>query len=154
MFGKSYGAKKFVIDQFKKHKNQFLYLRRYEKELEEVFKKDSSGKDFFTDIRKEYSDIELKTKGRKFYFNDEVFGYAYRFTQVQDLKSSSGWDNIKTIIIDEYAIEKNRRYYLPDEGMILMSAFDSILRQRSDIRIFILMNAVERFRIFTFVFIF
>lgn len=114
-FGKSYGAKKFVIDQFKKHKHQFLYLRRYEKELEEVFKKDSSGKDFFTDIRKNYSDVELKTKGRKFYYNGEVFGYAYRFTQIQDLKSSSGWDNIKTIIIDEYAIEKNKRYYLPDE---------------------------------------
>lgn len=141
--GKSYGAKKFVIDQFKKHKHQFLYLRRYEKELEEVFKKDSSGKDFFTDIRKNYGDVELKTKGRKFYYDGEVFGYAYRFTQIQDLKSSSGWDNIKTIIIDEYAIEKNRRYYLPDEGMILMSAFDSILRQRSDVRIFILMNAVE-----------
>ena len=143
--GKSYGAKKFVIDQYKKHGYQFIYLRRYEKELEEVFKKDKSGKDFFTDIRNDekYKDINLKTKGRQFYYNDDVFGYAYRFTQIQDLKSSSGWENAKTIIIDEYAIEKNRRYYLPDEGMILMSAFDSILRSRSDIRIFILMNAVE-----------
>lgn len=142
-FGKSYGAKKFVIDQYKKHGYQFIYLRRYEKELEEVFKRDKSGKDFFTDIRNNYPDINFKTKGRQFYYNDDVFGYAYRFTQIQDLKSSSGWQNVKTIIIDEYAIEKNRRYYLPDEGMILMSAFDSILRSRCDIRIFILMNAVE-----------
>lgn len=155
-FGKSYGAKKFVIDQYKKHGYQFIYLRRYEKELEEVFKRDKSGKDFFTDIRNDelYKDIELKTKGRQFYFNNDVFGYAYRFTQIQDLKSSSGWQNVKTIIIDEYAIEKNRRYYLPDEGMILMSGFDSILRSRSDIRIFILMNAVERFGIFAFVLVF
>lgn len=72
MFGKSYGAKKFVINQFKKKHHQFLYLRRYEKELEEVFKKDSSGKDFFTDIRKEFPDVDLKTKGRQFYYEKEV----------------------------------------------------------------------------------
>ena len=66
------GAKKFVIDQFKKKGYQFIYLRRYEKELEEVFKRDSSGKDFFTDIRPNYPDVELKTKGRQFYYNKEV----------------------------------------------------------------------------------
>ena len=54
-----------------------------------------------------------------------------------------GFENIKTIIIDEYPIEKNKRYYLPDEGMILMSVFDSVIRNRNDIRIFILGNAVD-----------
>ena len=43
-----------------------------------------------------------------------AFGYAKRMTEAQDLKSST-YENIKTIIIDEYYIEKNKRYYLPNE---------------------------------------
>lgn len=70
------------------------------------------------------------------------FGFAKRMTEAQDLKSSV-YQNVKTIIIDEYPIEKNKRYYLPNEGMILMSIFDSIIRNRNDVKIFILGNAVE-----------
>ena len=71
-------------------------------------------------------------------------GYAKRMTEAQDLKSS-GYSNVKTIIIDEYPIEKGKRYYLPSEGMLLMGIFDSIIRNRSDVKIFILGNAVEGF---------
>lgn len=63
-------------------------------------------------------------------------------TEAQDLKSSV-YQDVKTIIIDEYPIEKNKRYYLKDEGMILMGIFDSIIRNRNDVKIFILGNAVE-----------
>lgn len=63
-------------------------------------------------------------------------------TEAQDLKSSV-YQNVKTIIFDEYPIEKNKRYYLPNEGMVLMSIFDSIIRNRNDVKIFILGNAVE-----------
>lgn len=142
--GKSYGAKKYVIKQFLKNHSQFLYLRRYENEIKSVFEKDKSNpKDFFDDVKKDFPNIELEAKKKKFYINNECFGYAKRMTEAQDLKSSSGFQNIKTIILDEYPIEKNKRYYLPDEGMILMGIFDSIIRNRSDIKIFILGNAVE-----------
>lgn len=144
VFGKSYGAKKFVVSRFLKKQEHFLYLRRYQVELDKVFQKDKSGKDFFSDIRKEFPNHELTTKGHKFYCNGEIFGYAYRYTEAQDLKSSAGFENIKTIILDEYPIEKSRfRSYLPDEGMLLLGLFDSILRNRSDVRIFILGNATE-----------
>lgn len=140
--GKSYGAKKYVIKQFLKNGSQFLYLRRYDNELKSVFEK---GRDFFQDVSKDFKNIKLSTKNRKFFCNGECFGFAKRMTEAQDLKSSAGFENIKTIIIDEYPIEKNKRYYLPDEGMILMGIFDSILRNRGDVKIFILGNAVERY---------
>lgn len=121
--GKSYGAKKYVIDQFKKKKHRFLYLRRYENELKQVFNKDPNNpKDFFDDVKKEFPNQQLEAKNRKFYYNQECFGIAKRLTEAQDLKSGE-YSDIKTIIIDEYPIEKNKRYYLPDEGMILMRAF-------------------------------
>ena len=136
------GAKKFVIEQFIKKHAQFLYLRRYDNELKEIFEASKGQKDFFDDIKNLFPDYELKAKNRKFYINDEVFGFAKRMTEAQDLKSSV-YQNVKIIIIDEYPIEKNKRYYLKDEGMILMGIIDSIIRNRSDIKIFILGNAVE-----------
>lgn len=140
--GKSYGAKEYVIKQFLKKQAPFLYLRRYENELKEIFEPSKGQKEFFDDIKNDFPEHELKAKNRKFYLDGEVFGFAKRLTEAQDLKSSS-YNNIKTIIIDEYPIEKNKRYYLPSEGMILMSIFDSIIRNRNDVKIFILGNAVE-----------
>lgn len=105
----------------KKH-SQFLYLRRYDNELKELFEKTKSQKDFFDDIKEEFKEHTLEAKNRKFYCNGEVFGFAKRMTEAQDLKSSV-YQNVKIIIIDEYPIEKNKRYYLPNEGMILMRYF-------------------------------
>lgn len=136
------GAKKFVIEQFIKKHSQFLYLRRYDNELKEIFEGVKAGKDFFDDIRDKFPEHELKAKNRKFYIDGEVFGFAKRMTEAQDLKSSV-YQNVKIIIIDEYPIEKNKRYYLPNEAMIILGIIDSIVRNRSDIKIFILGNAVE-----------
>ena len=140
--GKSYGSKKFVIEQYLKKHAQFLYLRRYDNELKEIFELTKGQKDYFDDIKQEFPEHEFAAKGRKFYCDGEVFGYAKRMTEAQDLKSSV-YQNVKIIIIDEYPIEKNKRYYLQNEGMILMGIIDSIIRNRSDIKIFILGNAVE-----------
>lgn len=141
-YGKSFGAKKFVIEQYLKKHSQFLYLRRYDNELKEIFEQTKGQKDFFDDIKEMFPDHELAAKNRKFYLDDEVFGFAKRMTEAQDLKSSV-YQNVKIIIIDEYPIEKNKRYYLKNEGMILLGIIDSIIRNRSDIKIFILGNAVE-----------
>ena len=82
------------------------------------------------------------SKNKKFYIDGEVFGIAKRLTEAQDLKSVS-FEDIKTIIFDEYAIEKNKRYYISGEGMIIAGLLDSVIRNRSDVRVFFLMNAVE-----------
>lgn len=72
--GKSFGAKKYVIDQYAKKHSQFLYLRRYDNELKEIFQNTkNSSKDFFDDIKSKYKGIELCAKNRKFYYNNEVF---------------------------------------------------------------------------------
>lgn len=147
--GKSYTVKDYVINKYKKKKHRFLYLRRYENELKNVFEKsdlkeDLNDKDFFDNIRNKFPDVKLRAKNRKFYYNDICFGFAKRITEYQDLKSSA-LEDVKTIIIDEYFIEPGRRSYLPQEGMILMNIIDSVVRNRekSDIKIFILGNSVN-----------
>ena len=135
--GKTYGMKDYLIRRYLKKGEKFLYIRRYENELRSVFQKD-----FFGDIKEKYKDQMLVSKNKKFTINGEVFGIAKRLTEAQDLKSVS-FEDIKTIVFDEYAIEKNRRYYLPNEGMIIAGLLDSVIRNRSDVKVFFLMNAVE-----------
>lgn len=147
-FGKSYGIKNYVIKKYLKKKEKFLYIRRYDNELKAIFQKD-----FFGDIKEKFPEVTLSSKNKKFYINGEVFGYAKRLTEAQDLKSSS-FEDITTIVFDEYAIEKNRRYYLSNEGMIIAGLLDSVIRNRSNVKVFFLMNAVERNRIFATFYIF
>ena len=135
--GKSFGIKDYVIKKYIKKKEKFLYLRRYESELKSVFQKD-----FFGDIREKFSDKILYAKQKKFFMNGEVFGYAKRLTEAQDLKSVS-FEDITTIVFDEYGIEKNKRYYLPSEGMIIAGLLDSVMRNRNNVKVFFLMNATE-----------
>lgn len=143
-YGKSYSVKDYVINRYLKHNEQFLYIRRYENELKSVFEHGSAGsqKDFFDDLKSSFPEHTLQAKNKKFFCDNEVFGFAKRMTEAQDLKSST-YTNVTTIIIDEYPIEKGKRYYLPNEGMILLGMFDSIIRNRSNVKIFILGNAVE-----------
>ena len=114
MCGKSYGAKKYVINRYLKYGEQFLYLRRYDNEIKAIFGQNSKSRDYFDDIKKDFPEHELKARNRMFYCDNEVFGYAKRMTEAQDLKSST-FEKVTTILIDEYAIEKNKRYYLPNE---------------------------------------
>ena len=137
------GSKRYVIEQFIKKHSQFLYLRRYDNEIKEIFENTKGQKDFFDDIKELFHDHELQAKNRKFYIDGEIFGFAKRMTEAQDLKSSV-YQNVRTIIFDEFVIEDQRHHhYLRNEGMVLLGIIDSIIRNRSDIKIFILGNAVK-----------
>ena len=121
-YGKSFSVKDYVIKRNKKYNEDFMYIRRYENELKSIFESSSADfkKDFFSDVKINFPDDDLHAKNRKFYINGKCFGFAKRMTEAQDLKSSPIYNNVTTIIIDEYPIEKGKRYYLPNEGMILM----------------------------------
>ena len=114
--GKSYGAKKYVIEQYLKKQSQFLYLRRYDNELKEIFELTQGQKEFFDDIKDEFKEHNLKAISRKFMIDGEVFGFAKRMTEAQDLKSSV-YQNVKTIIIDdEETITLSRLRYIAAEA--------------------------------------
>lgn len=136
-FGKTYGAKKLVINNFLKKNEQFVYIRRYGNELKKALP------DFFKDINKneEYKEYNLHTKSNKFYCDEKVFGVATRLTEAQDLKGSTFTD-VSTIIFDEFIIEKSRRSYLPNEVNIMLGVIESIARTKN-IRVFFLGNSVS-----------
>ena len=114
--GKSYAAKKWCIQGFLKNKKQFVYLRRYNTEFADI-------KNWFSDVGKEYTDIEFNVDGGKFYINNEVAGYYMSLSTAQQHKSNS-YPDVDKIIFDEFIIDKGRVTYLKNEVMSFLDLFE------------------------------
>lgn len=132
--GKSYGMKKYVIKRFLKSGKQFMYLRRYKDELKKIPK-------FFDDIMPEFPDTELKVKGRTFYINGKVAGYAIPLSTWQSEKSNA-YPDVETVLYDEFIREKDNSGYIPNEPEALLNLLDTVFRNREDVRCICMANAV------------
>ena len=132
--GKSYAAKKWCIQGFLKNKKQFVYLRRYNTEFADI-------KNWFSDVGKEYTDIEFNVDGGKFYINNEVAGYYMSLSTAQQHKSNS-YPDVDKIIFDEFIIDKGRVTYLKNEVMSFLDLFETIARTRDDVRAVLISNAI------------
>lgn len=135
--GKTYGATKFVIDDFLKKSNEFAYIRRYKNEISEAVP------NFFSAINQnnEFPNNNLSTKGKKFYIDNKIFGHAMTLSTAQDLKSSN-FSRVKNIIFDEFLIEEGqKKYYLKNEVFTFLNLLETICRLR-EVRVFMLGNAV------------
>ena len=132
--GKTYGAKKYAINRFKKKHREFIYLRRYKPELEDIDK-------FFDDVRNELPDDELKVKGKKFYINGEYAGRAMVLS-TSKIKKSVAMPNVDLIIFDEFIIDKGVYHYLPGDVVYFLEFYETVARMRDDVIVFFLSNAL------------
>lgn len=143
--GKTYGAKKYVINRYKKHKKQFVYLRRYDSDLEASVGNNNNNK-FFEQVKKEFPDdsftISKNKKVRKLMMNGEVIGYALPLSNADSLKSST-YEGVDTIIYDEFMIKPGSpQRYLSNEPEVILDLIETIGRLR-DIKVICLANAVS-----------
>lgn len=132
--GKTYGAKKLVIESFLQNKEQFVYVRRYKNELKDI-------KLFFSDISQEYEDVSFSVKGKEFYINDELAGFAIPLSTSQQKKSVS-YNKVSKIIFDEFILDKGNIHYLANEVEIFLELYSTISRDR-DCKVFFLSNALS-----------
>ena len=124
--GKSFSMTKFVIDDFLRHENEFVYLRRYKTEL------DTSVPKFFDAIINENvygEDFELKVKKSskmsEFYVDGRRAGYAVALSTANVLKSTS-FAKVKNIVFDEFIIDKGAYHYLPNEVEKMLDIIETI----------------------------
>lgn len=134
--GKTYGAIKYVINRFLKYGEEFIYLRRYKTELR------SSVPKFFDAINanNEYEN-KLYVKNNLFYCDDKICGYPISLSTSNILKSTS-FAKVKTIIFDEFILDKGCYHYLQNEVTQLLDIIETIARLR-DIRVLFLGNAIS-----------
>lgn len=137
--GKSFSSKEFIIRDFIKNGNQFIYLRRYKTELK------SSVQTFFNDIilAGKFEDHELKVKNNKFYIDGQLAGEPIALSTSNILKSSS-YPNVRNIIFDEFIIDPSTfNKYLNNEVVQFLDVVETIGRMRDNLRILMLGNAIS-----------
>ena len=132
--GKTYGAKRFVIKRFLKYGEQFIYVRRYKTEFKKL-------KLFFDDIRNEFPGVKFEVKGKTFFINEKVGGYAIALSTSQTEKSTA-YPNVTSIIFDEFIIDKSHIKYLPNEVEVFLDLFETVARFRENVRAYFLANKV------------
>lgn len=135
--GKTFSSKKFVINKFLKTGEQFIYLRRYKTEI------DKAKKTYFSDIARLYPDHEFKCEGDKFMIDKKQCGFAVPLSTTNILKSVC-YDNVSTIIYDEFIIDKGCYHYLQSEVKTFLEFCETVFRLRDNVRVLFLANAITQ----------
>lgn len=142
--GKTYGAKKHVITRFLKYGEQFIYLRRFSKEM-------SVKGTFFADISDQFKGCGFRINGSEAQIcrnpndekpNWEVAGYFHVLSRAQGMKSAS-YPRVTTIIFDEFILEKGFSRYLPDEATAFNNFYSTIDRWQDRTKVLFLANSVS-----------
>lgn len=154
--GKTFACLAYALKQYFTTGKQFAYLRRWSTDvkpmrLNELFAAViSSG--FLEKISEgKYQTIIYKTgrfylanygqDGKPIYSDTDVLGYAMSLNEGEHNKSIS-YPNVTTIIFDEFLTS---HVYLENEFILFMNLISTIVRQRNDVKIFMLGNTVNKF---------
>src|SRR5699024_185718 len=143
--GKTYGAKKRVINNYIRNGEEFIYLRRYNTELK-------SRGTFFADIAHEFPDWHFRVNGHQaqiapFEKNPkkrqwETMGYFVPLSTAQTQKSVA-YPAVTTIIFDEFIIEKGALHNLPNEAQAMNEIYYTVYSGQEKTRVLFLANAVS-----------
>lgn len=154
--GKTYATLLYGIKQYLKTGKQMAYIRRWREDLrgkraESLFANHVANGVIAELTNGEFNEV-FYYSGKWFlsFYNEETkkrvpdtipFCYGFCLSEQEHEKSSS-YPNITTIVFDEFL---TRRYYLPDEFMLYMNLLSTIIRQRNDVKVFMLGNTVNQF---------
>lgn len=138
--GKSYGSKKWCMEDWLKNKKQFIWVRRFGSEFEE-FKET-----FFSDIKHEFEEHvwEVVSVGNTYRFkcDGEIIGFGMPLS-ISLKKKSTPYPNVDKIIFDEFIIEKGSSYYLKNEVEVFLDLMETVIRTRTDFKcVFFIANAI------------
>ena len=128
--GKSFNAKRAVLNKFLKTGEQFIYLRRYKTELDTslvTFWDDLQNNGYFEDYRLSVRKSKMLTR---FECNGKVCGFAVPLSTANILKSTA-FPKVNTIIYDEFLLDNAGTYrYLKNEVTLLLDVIETVFRLR------------------------
>lgn len=154
--GKTYATLQHGIKEFVENGKQMAYIRRWREDLRgkraDTLFANHTANGYIEEITDgKYNEVFhmgnrwflsfYDTESGKRYPDDVPFCYGFALSAMEHEKSSS-YPNVTTIVFDEFL---TRRYYLPDEFMLFMNMLSTIIRQRDDVKVFMLGNTVNKF---------
>ena len=133
--GKTFGFKKICINRFKKKKQQFIWVRRYQTEIDTLT-------DFWADISPFFPEDVLTVEANKCYINGELAGYLVALSTSMKLKSVA-YPLVTTIVFDEFIIDKGRMTYLRNEAQLFLEFYETVARLRDNVFAVFVGNAIS-----------
>ena len=153
--GKTYSVLYYALERYIKHGEQLAIVRRWSEDF--IGKR---GAVMFQAIEKNGAIAELSTGewtnvyyyGSRWYLcryddngnritQDTPFAYGFSISAVEHDKSTA-YPNITTILFDEFI---SRTGYITDEFVLFVNVLSTIIRDRTNVKIFMLGNTVNRY---------
>ena len=156
--GKTYATLLYSVEQFVKsgYKNQTAIVRRWKEDIrskraDTLYRALESNGEISRITGGMYSEVYY-SNGKYYLSNyddelrkhitfNEPLAFTFALSEMEHDKSTS-YPHVTTVIFDEFL---TRRYYLPDEFILFMNVLSTIIRQRDNVKIFMLGNTVNRF---------
>lgn len=148
--GKSYAVDKHIIDNFFLKGEQFGFVKRYEEDIKSKYMSEVFNH-LEEYILEEYNHRIKFYRGQWLVYEDglegkiaecKVFGYAFSLANVNRTKATS-YPFITRILFEEFMSIDCR--YLDDEVNLLLNLVSTIGRQRTNLKIFMLANAISKY---------
>lgn len=154
--GKTYACLRYGLSNYVKTGRKMAYVRRFKEDF--IGKR---GQALFESIVAN-NEVEKMTGGRwntiyyyaskwylakydeklnKMIHEEEPFAYGFALSDMEHDKSTS-YPKIDTIIFDEFI---SRQGYFPDEFVVFMNVISTVVRQRDNVKIFMLGNTVNKY---------
>lgn len=154
--GKTFAALEYAVTQWWKKGEKTAYIRRWKEDFrgkrgDGVFaalistgtiEKITGGE--FTTVRYYSGRWYLAKKDEeldKLVWQEEPFCYGFSISDQEHDKSAS-FPDVTTIIFDEFL---TRQYYLQNEFVLFMNVLSTIIRHRSNVKVFMLGNTVNKY---------
>lgn len=154
--GKTFAVQKYALEKYCKGEGQLALIRRWKEDF-----RNKRGSSMFNAIVQQglvekYSNGEFNTityrslqwflakkdeSGEIILTDNKPFCYGFALSDMEHDKSVS-FPEVTTICFDEFL---TRGYYLNDEFIIFMNALSTIIRQRTNVKIFMLGNTVNKY---------
>lgn len=154
--GKTYSALEYSLNRYFKHGEQFAYIRRFGEDIKRktlqnllsdhmengVVSKASGGEFSLVNYTSgKFTAYRLEGENDKVVYDIQPMGFAFDLNGMEHYKSTS-FPKVTTIIFDEFL---SRQGYLPNEFILFMNTLSTIIRDRKNVKIFMLGNTVNRF---------
>jgi len=154
--GKTYAVLKYGIEQYFKTGGQIAIIRRWKEDITGKRASDMfSALNYNGEVKKasngEYEGITYYAgkfyvctyaeNGKPIYSDSDCIGYVFALSDTEHNKSIS-YPRITTILFDEFLTKFT---YLQDEFILFMNTISTIIRQRTNVKIFMLGNTVNKY---------
>lgn len=135
--GKTFNAQYWSIKDYINRGNKFIWLRRYNTEIDQIKRNWCSQ-----DLKDKFPDHEITTKGKEIYVDGKQCGLMVALSTTQRLKSIS-FHEYNKIIFDEFLIDKGSLRYINGEVDLYLEFFETVNRLSNRVRGVFIANAIS-----------